>query len=89
MIDAERSGVALDHGIDDDDDVAIAAITVAELRGGVLLASPGHAADRQAFLDGILDLIPVLDYDSPAAEAHAELLAHSAGKAGPEEPMIS
>jgi hypothetical protein len=38
LIDAERTGGGLDEVIDDDDDVAIAAITVAELRVGVELS---------------------------------------------------
>ncbi len=74
LIDAERSGDELDDAISDDDEAAIAAITVAELRVGALLADRKHRADRVAFLDDVLLAIPMLDYDQPAAEAHAELL---------------
>lgn len=76
LIDAERSGDALDEVVEDDDEVAIAEITVAELRVGVLLSSGESRATRLGFLDDVLRLIPVIDYDRHVAEAHAELLAH-------------
>lgn len=74
LIDAERNGDDLDDLIDDDDDIAIAAITVAELRVGALLADRRRKAARTAYVDDILDVIPVLDYDVEVAEAHASLL---------------
>lgn len=74
LIDAERSGGALDELIDDDDDVAIAAITVAELRVGVELSKGQQRAARQAFVDDILAGVPVLAYDVEVAGAHAHLL---------------
>ena len=40
LINAERADIALDDLIREDDDIAIAAITVAELVVGVELASP-------------------------------------------------
>lgn len=76
LIDAERSGDGLDDSISDDDEAAIAAITVAELRVGVLLAKGRTRSARLAFLKDVLEVIPVLDYDRVAAEAHAELLVH-------------
>ena len=54
LIDAERTDIDLDDQIHEDDDMAIAAITVAELVVGVELASPNAKADRQAFVDDIL-----------------------------------
>ncbi len=74
LIDAERSRSDLDAVIDDDDDVAIAAITIAELRVGVLLATGRHRAQRAAYVDDVLSGIPVLGYDADVAEAHAALL---------------
>ncbi len=74
LIDAERSGDNLDEVIDDDDDIAIAAITVAELRVGALLADRRRKASRSAYVDDIITTIPVIDYDLDVAEAHAELL---------------
>jgi predicted nucleic acid-binding protein len=71
LIDAERTG---DDLVDDDDDVAIAAVTIAELRVGALLASRRRKAARSAYVDDIIATIPVLDYNVEVAEAHAELL---------------
>ena len=74
LIDAERTGADLDEAIDDDDDVAIAAITVAELRVGALLANRKQRAARTAYVDDLIATIPLLDYDVEVAEHHAELL---------------
>jgi tRNA(fMet)-specific endonuclease VapC len=76
LIDAERSATDLDDAVGDDDEVAIAAITAAELRVGVLLSSGKKRAARLAFLDDILAVMPVLDYDRAVADVHAELLVH-------------
>jgi tRNA(fMet)-specific endonuclease VapC len=74
LIDAERSGDVLDDVLDDNDDVAIAAVTVAELRVGALLAAGRRKAARTAYVDDVVATIPVLGYDVDVAEAHAELL---------------
>lgn len=74
LVDLERSGAALDGLIDDSDDVAIAAITIAELTVGVLLADDHRRPGRQRFVGEILTSIPIVDYDSSVAAAHAELL---------------
>jgi tRNA(fMet)-specific endonuclease VapC len=71
---ADRSAAALDAVIDDDDDVAIAAVTLAELLVGVALSDNRHRARRRAFVEEISTGIPVLSYDSAVAESHAELL---------------
>lgn len=60
--------------IADDDDVAIAAVTVAELRVGALLARGKAAAARTAFVEDVLSALPVIAYDVAVAEAHARLL---------------
>ncbi len=74
LVDAERTGEELDDVVDNDDDVAIAAVTIAELRVGALLASRRRKAARNAYVDDIIATIPVLAYDAQVAEAHAELL---------------
>jgi tRNA(fMet)-specific endonuclease VapC len=74
LIDAERTGDDLDKVIDDDDDIAIAAVTIAELRVGGLLADRRRKASRSAYVEDIISTIPVIDYDIDVAEAHAELL---------------
>ncbi|SFM59991.1 hypothetical protein/tRNA(fMet)-specific endonuclease VapC [Pseudonocardia ammonioxydans] len=61
----------------DTDDVALPAIAVAEYLTGTLLdADPGRAAAQRMFLDDILQVLPVHDYDRTVAEHHAALLAH-------------
>ena len=74
LIDAERAGDELDEIIADEDDVAIAAITVAELLVGVELAQGKKRAERQAFVDDLVATIEVLTYDLDVSAAHAELL---------------
>jgi tRNA(fMet)-specific endonuclease VapC len=74
LIDAERANNDLDDWIHEDDDVAIAEITVAELVVGVELASQDAKANRQAYVDDILTSIPVISYDRNIAFEHAQLL---------------
>lgn len=74
LIDAERSGDALDELIEDDDDVAVAAVTIAELRVGALFAKGRRRATRTAYVDDVIATIPALGYDLDVAEVHAELL---------------
>jgi tRNA(fMet)-specific endonuclease VapC len=74
LIDSERSDAELDDTIDDTDDVAMAAITVAELFVGVRLASGRRRSQRQRFFDDVCDVIPILGYDRSVAAEHAELL---------------
>lgn len=76
LISAERTSEPVDELIAEDDDAAIAAITLAELRVGVRLADGTHRAGRQAFVDLVVDVLPVVGYDVDVAAAHAELLAH-------------
>jgi tRNA(fMet)-specific endonuclease VapC len=75
LIDAERSTINLDDVIDDHDDVAIAAITVAELQGGVVVAKGRTKQTRQSLVDEVVASIPVLGYDLTVARTHANLLA--------------
>ena len=76
MVDAERGGDALDEVIGDSDDVAVAAITVAELRVGVQLAKGRRRDKRERFVGAVIDAVSIEPYDLEAAEAHAVLLAH-------------
>ena len=75
LIDIERVDRDLDAWIDDDDDVAMAAITVAELQVGVELASRQHREGRATFVQGVIETVPVLPYGIDTALVHAELLA--------------
>ena len=74
LIDAERAALDLDSLIDDDDDPAVAAITIAELGVGVEIASGRRAAARRAFLDDIVATLPTVGYDLDVARAHTGLL---------------
>jgi tRNA(fMet)-specific endonuclease VapC len=75
LIDAERADSTLDAVIDDDDDVAIAAVTVAELLVGVQMAdTKRRRAARDAFVREVLEAVPIVTYDEEIARAHAELL---------------
>jgi tRNA(fMet)-specific endonuclease VapC len=75
LIDAERDQRALEEAIADDDDVAIAAITAAELLVGVELASEAHRKRRTSFVARVLETVPVETYGLEVARAHARLLA--------------
>lgn len=75
LIDAERRGRQLNRLIADEDDVAIAAVTAAELLVGVELAD-ARRPTRAAFVRSVLDTVPTEDYDVQVARAHATLLAH-------------
>jgi tRNA(fMet)-specific endonuclease VapC len=77
VIAGERGRVRLDDLIGDEDDVAVAAVTVAELLVGVELADPANRSRRAALVDAIVATIPVEDYDLDVARSHALLLAHT------------
>jgi tRNA(fMet)-specific endonuclease VapC len=77
LIAAERSTAAIDDVVEDEDDVALAAITAAELLVGVRLADRRRRPRRQEFVDELLSRIPVEAYDLDTARVHAELLGHT------------
>ena len=77
LIAAERAGLRLDDLIGDEDDVAIAAVTAAELLVGVELADAPRREKRRSFVEGLLESIPVEEYDLEVARVHAALLAHT------------
>ncbi len=60
--------------INDEDDVAIAAVTIAELRVGVALSIGRSRRLREAFLADVEATIPALDYNAHVASEHADLL---------------
>jgi tRNA(fMet)-specific endonuclease VapC len=83
LIDAEREPAAVDEVIADDDDTAIAAVTVAELQVGAALADGMRRTARQAFIDAVVAVVPVISYDLPVAMAHARLLVATRKSARP------
>jgi tRNA(fMet)-specific endonuclease VapC len=72
----ERGLRALEQEVDDEDDVAMAAVTAAELLVGVALADRRRRERRALLVEQVLATIPVEEYDLDAARAHASLLAH-------------
>lgn len=61
----------------DEDDVALPAVALAEYLTGVELdANPARKAAQRAFLDELLTVTPVIDYNPAVAAHHATLLAH-------------
>lgn len=76
LVRSERGVLPLDSLIAEDDDIVIAAITVAELRTGIELASSQHRLGRTNYLLRVLENIPVEAYDLAVAEAHGRLPAH-------------
>jgi tRNA(fMet)-specific endonuclease VapC len=68
----------IDRDALDADELAIAAISVAEYRVGIELAdTPGRAADRARALAAIISAVDVLDYTEVTAACHARLIAHA------------
>ena len=60
-----------------DDDLAVPAIVVAEYLSGIEGDDDAErAATQRAFLNDVLDTIPVVAYDLGVAHAHAKLLAY-------------
>jgi tRNA(fMet)-specific endonuclease VapC len=73
----------IDRAALDADDLAVAAVSIAEYRVGIELAdTPARAADRSRALVAITSTVEVLDYTETTAACHARLIAHArrAGK---------
>ena len=67
----------IDSGALDDDELAVAAITIAEYRVGIELADTAdRAANRARALVAITAATDVLDYTETTAAHHARLIAH-------------
>lgn len=63
--------------LSDEDNVALPTVAVAEYLSGVHSdTSPTRRSAQEAFLDDVLAVTPVLDYDTAVARKHAALLAH-------------
>jgi tRNA(fMet)-specific endonuclease VapC len=61
--------------IADDDEPAIAAITIAELGVGIEIATGNRRRTRRTFLDDPIEALPIVGYDLDVARAHIQLLA--------------
>jgi tRNA(fMet)-specific endonuclease VapC len=76
LISIERSRGLLDEVVLDDDEPALSAITVAELRVGVELGSGRKRQQREAFIGWVEQHVPTVPYDGEVAHAHAKLIAY-------------
>jgi len=76
LVASERARTQLAGVISEDDDLVVAAVTVAELRTGIELVTGRHRAARSEFLIKVLETLPVELYELATAEAHGRLLAH-------------
>jgi tRNA(fMet)-specific endonuclease VapC len=89
---AELIGQRLTECLGPDEEAAIAAITASELLHGVHRARAQHRATREAFVESILAVVPVLDFDLLAARAHARLwavLAKTGSDVGPHDRIVA
>jgi len=95
LVAAERGAVRFEALLESlgEESVAVAAITASELLHGCHRASdPGVRARRAAFVDGLLDALPVLPFGLPEARRHAELwaeLARTGSVIGPHDLLIA
>jgi tRNA(fMet)-specific endonuclease VapC len=69
---------SIDRTALDADELAVAAVSIAEYRVGIEFAdTPGRAADRARALVAITSAVDVLDYTEATAACHAKLIAHA------------
>lgn len=68
---------------DDDDEVAVSAITAAELLHGVERLRGARRVRAERFVETLLDRVPVIDFDLPIARVHALLSADLAERGTP------
>ncbi|MBK6885840.1 MAG: type II toxin-antitoxin system VapC family toxin [Tetrasphaera sp.] len=75
LIELDRHGDRV-TGISESDDIAIAAVTLAELRHGALAADTARRPAREQFVEDVEETIEVLPYTRSTATAHGALLDH-------------
>ena len=61
----------------DETDIAIAAVTAAELLVGVERADDRHRDRRHRLAEGVIERVEIIAYDLVIAREHAKLLAHT------------
>jgi tRNA(fMet)-specific endonuclease VapC len=68
---------SIDRAALDNDELAVAAVSIAEYRVGIELAdTASRAADRARALSAITSIVDVLDYTEATAAHHARLIAY-------------
>jgi len=75
LVAAERAGRVPVSWFQDDDDVGLPVIALAEFRAGIACARDEYRPRMQRFLDGFLELVQVLPYDDAVLEQHVALMA--------------
>ena len=69
---------SIDQAALDEDELAVAAVTIAEYRVGIELADiAARAADRARALVAVSSTVEVLNYTEATAACHARLIAHT------------
>jgi tRNA(fMet)-specific endonuclease VapC len=66
--------LALEDVVESDDELAIAAITAAELLHGALGSDLAYRTRRLAHVEEVVRRVPIEDYDLDVARSHADLL---------------
>lgn len=94
LIEIERGSLDLDRALGDaNEPVAIAAVTACELLRGVARLPAGvRRARSERWLETLLGVIPVVDYDLEIARVHAALWAELAAlgrSVGAHDQMIA
>ena len=74
LSDEERSAGGFAGLVDDDDQLAVAAISIDEIGVGLSLAKGKARQRRRAFFDDLVAQVPVLAYDVDVAHVHRDLL---------------
>lgn len=85
LIAAERGTLDLDEVLSasGDREIALAAITAAEILHGVHRATGRRRLQREAFVERLLEQLPVVSFDLVAARIHARVWAELAAKGSP------
>ncbi|HEV2360148.1 MAG TPA: PIN domain-containing protein [Acidimicrobiales bacterium] len=69
---------SLEQTLGSSEEIAISAITASELLHGVHRATPEHRTRREAFVEGVLAVVPTMPFDLRASRIHARIWAELA-----------
>jgi tRNA(fMet)-specific endonuclease VapC len=77
LIALERGRATSTVVLPEDADVAISAVTAAELLVGVELANEQNRKRRATLVDGVIERVEIIVFDLDVARHHSSLLAHT------------
>lgn len=93
LIQFEREGTPAPSALDPDEEFFVSVITASELLHGIhRAADAGVRARRTAWVNALLDAVPLLEIDLATARVHAELWAQLAAKGrlvGPHDLWVA